>query len=145
MNDMTPEELNRTIEFLVRHQAEFSVDLQRDHEMLNKGFEEMHKGFAEMHKGFAEMRVEMHKGFAEMWQGIAELQKSMKRLAGVEQKMAVSQERTAELIEIGTRRLDQEHCDHKEFQVESQRRHEEILAQLNEILRKLTGNNPKPN
>ena len=47
---MTPEELNRTIEFLVRHQAQFSVDLQRDHEMLNRGFAEMHKTIADTRK-----------------------------------------------------------------------------------------------
>ena len=78
---MTPEELNRTIEFLVRHQAQFSVDLQRDHEMLNRGFAEMFKGFAEV-------------------------QTSLKSLAGMQMEMALNDRRIAELIEIQSQRLD---------------------------------------
>ncbi len=39
--DMTPEELDRTIEFLVRQQAQFSIDLQRDHEVLYRGMTEL--------------------------------------------------------------------------------------------------------
>src|SRR5687767_577258 len=112
---MTPEELNRTIEFLVRHQAQFSVDLERDHEMLNRGFAEMHKGFAEMHRGLAEMR-----------QAISELQNSMKGhvvsmkvLAGVQKEMALNHLRISELIEIETQHLDR----------------------IDRILDRLTGNN----
>jgi len=116
---MTPEELNRTIEFLVRHQAQFSVDLERDHEMLNRGFTEMHTGFAETRNGF----VEMHRGFAEMHEAISDLKNSMKGLAGVQKEMALNHQRIAELIEIETQRLDR----------------------IDRILDRLTGNNQKPN
>jgi hypothetical protein len=58
---MTPDELNRTIEFLVRHQAKFSVDLQRDHEILNRAIGEMQSGFAELRSMHREMAVDRHR------------------------------------------------------------------------------------
>src|SRR5882672_6301276 len=33
---MTPEELDRTVEFLVRHSADFAVRFERDHEILTE-------------------------------------------------------------------------------------------------------------
>ena len=153
---MTPEELNRTIEFLVKHQAQFSVDLQRDHDMLNQGFKEMHTGFAEMRTemrtGFAEMRTEMRLGFAEMRKESAKmrkefarvhsdidaLQKTTKRIAGLQMEMALNNRWIAGLIDVESRRLD----EYEKWQQEFQR---EALRRLDRILEKLTGNNQKPN
>jgi hypothetical protein len=55
---MTPEELDRTIEFVVRQQAQFSVDLQRDHEVLNRGIVQLQRMQIEMaidHRRIAEL------------------------------------------------------------------------------------------
>ena len=62
---MTPEELDRTIDFLVRQQAQFSVDLQRDHEVLNRGITELQTSM----KKLAGMQIEMtlnHRRIAEL-------------------------------------------------------------------------------
>src|SRR5262245_47435235 len=130
---MTPEELNRTIEFLVKHQAQFSVDLQRDHEMLNRGFDEMRKGFAEIRKD------------------VAELQKSIKSVARLQTEMAVNHRRVAELIEIESERLDRNDEAHRqyerwqqEFQRETRAQHQEAIARLDRILERLTRNDQKP-
>ena len=36
---MSPEELNRKLEFIVEYQAEFAIRQDRDHEMLVRGFD----------------------------------------------------------------------------------------------------------
>ena len=124
---MTPEELNRTIEFLVQHQAQFSVQLERNQEMLTNGFAEMQKG-------------------------MAELQKSMKVLAGVQSEMASNHRRIADLFEIQSRRIDRHDEAYlentkwqrqiqewqRQFQEDAQRRHEEALSRLDRILERLT-------
>ena len=58
---MTPEELDRTIDFLVRHQAQFSVDLQ----VLNRGMTELQTSM----KKLAGIQIEMtlnHRRIAEL-------------------------------------------------------------------------------
>jgi len=58
---MTPEELDRTIDFLVRQQAQFSVDLQ----LLNRGTTELQASM----KKLAGMQIEMtlnHRRIAEL-------------------------------------------------------------------------------
>lgn len=52
---MTPEELNRTIEFLVQHQAHFAVRFERDHEI----FAETLRTLAEL-TGIQSRRLDRH-------------------------------------------------------------------------------------
>ena len=54
---MSPEELNRKVEFLIEYQAEFAIRQDRDHEMLVRGFDRLtgdvdrltHKTMSEVH------------------------------------------------------------------------------------------------
>jgi len=117
---MTPEELDRTIDFLVRQQAQFSVDLQRDHEVLNRGITELQTSM----KKLAGMQIEMtlnHRRIAEL----IEIQ--------------------AERMDQQAERMDQYEKWQRQFQLEAREGHEEALKRLDRILDKLAGNNPKPN
>ncbi len=120
---MTPEELNRMIEFIIQHQANLEISLDREREeRLARAAE--HEQRAAQH----EQRTDEHQ---QMTRNIASLQA-----------------RVVELIEIQSRRLDRNDEDHRrfenwqrEFQHEAQRRHEESIARLDRILERLTGNN----
>ena len=43
---MSPEELNRKVEFLNEYQAEFAIRQDRDHAMLVRGFETLRESIA---------------------------------------------------------------------------------------------------
>jgi hypothetical protein len=96
---MTPEELNRTMDFIIQSQARLAVAQEQDREQRVK-FEEWSKGL--------HLRV-------------------------------------TDLIEVQSRRLDR-HEDfmretresEREFQKDMKKRHEELLALLDRIIKKLT-------
>ena len=50
---MTPEELNRKIEFIMDRQAEFAVRQDRDHEMLVRGFDRLTRDVADFRQSTA--------------------------------------------------------------------------------------------
>jgi hypothetical protein len=45
---MSPEELNRKVEFLIEYQAEFAIRQERDHEMLVRGFDKLTRDVADL-------------------------------------------------------------------------------------------------
>ena len=107
---MTPEELDQTIEFIIRAQAQFSSDLQREHDM----------------------RVQDQPR-------LAELEEAMKRRIGIEQRIAQlveiqsqrivelseQSQRIVQLIEIQSRRLDRSEEWYREARIDAERRREE--------------------
>ena len=113
---MTPEELNRTIEFIIQHQAKIEVSLDRERE-------ERQARMAEQQARMAEHQ--------EMTRNIASLQ------ARVVELIEIGSRRLD--------RNDEEHRRfeqwQREFQREADRRHEESIARLDRILEKLSGNN----
>jgi uncharacterized protein (DUF885 family) len=52
---MTSDEMNRTIEFMVQHQAEFGVRQDRDHEMLIRSFAELRESTSRFQSWAAEV------------------------------------------------------------------------------------------
>ena len=127
---MTPEELNRMIEFIIQHQAnlEISLDREREERLARAAEHERRAAAHEERTAAHEQRTDEHQ---QMTRNIASLQA-----------------RVVELIEIQSRRLDRNDEEHRqfetwqrEFQHEAQRRHEESIARLDRILERLTGNN----
>ena len=47
---MSPEELNRKVEFLIENQAEFAIRQERDHEMLVRGFDRLTRDVADLRR-----------------------------------------------------------------------------------------------
>ena len=103
---MTPEELNRTIDFIIQSQARLAVAQEQDREQRVK-FEEWSKG---LHLRVTDLHL-----------------------------------RVTDLIEVQSRRLDR-HEDfiretrvwEQEFHKDMKKRHEELLALLDRIIKKLT-------
>ena len=117
---MTPEELDRTIEFIVRQQAQFSADLQRDHDVMNQGITELQKTTKKLGRVQLEMAAN-HRRIAELIEIQAErLDRQDEELRGYKKWQ-------------------------RQFQKEARERHEEALERLDRILDKLTGKNSKPN
>lgn len=115
---MTPEERDRTIEFILNCQARYEARLEQE---------------AEERKHEAEQR----KHEAAQWR---EQRETLIRWTG-EIKQFVA--RIVELVEIQSRRLDQHEKLFREIQNEEQRRHEESMARLDRILDRLSDPNRK--
>ena len=113
---MTPEELDRTIDFIVRQQAQFSVDLQT----LVSGIAEMQTAI----KGLAGMQTELAMNYQQI---VRVLEIQSRRLDRHEDWQRETQKRFEE-----SQREEREH-------------HREALARLDRILDRLTENDPKNN
>src|SRR5438552_14783983 len=50
---MSPEELNRKLEFIVEYQAEFAIRQDRDHEMLVRGFDALTRRIGDLRESTA--------------------------------------------------------------------------------------------
>ena len=63
---MTPEEMNRKVEFLIDYQAEFAIRQDRDHEMFVRDHEMLVRGFETLRESmagfqtFATQLISMH-------------------------------------------------------------------------------------
>src|SRR5207253_4352435 len=53
---MSPEELNRKVEFLIEYQAEFAIRQDRDHEMLVRGFDRLTGDVDRLTRNIADLR-----------------------------------------------------------------------------------------
>jgi hypothetical protein len=96
---MTPEELNRTIDFIIQSQARLAAAQEQDRAD----------------------RIEFQK-----------YSKDLNR-----QIMGLIQTQT-QLLELQSRRLDEERKWRKEFRIDAQKRHEETLEWLQRIVEKIT-------
>ena len=131
---MTPEELDRAIEFVVRQQAQFSVTLERDHEALNKGIVELQASGKRLER----LQIEL----ARNHQRIAEIiDIQAQRMDEGSQRM----DQHAERMDQDARRMDENEKWQRQFQRETRERHEELMKRLDRILDRLTGSNPNPN
>ena len=54
---MSPEELNRKVEFLIEYQAEFAIGQERDHEMLVRGFDRLTRDIADLRQTTAQFQI----------------------------------------------------------------------------------------
>lgn len=54
---MSPEELNRKVEFLIEYQANFAIRQERDHEMLVGGFDRLTRDVAELRHATAQFQM----------------------------------------------------------------------------------------
>ena len=124
---MTPEERDRTIEFILNCQARYEARAEQEAE-LRKQEAELRKQEAEQRKHDAE-QWKMERAIFMQWTG------EVKRFV----------ERIVELLEIQSRRLDQHEASFREIQNEGQRRHEESMARLDRILERLSNPKQQPN
>jgi hypothetical protein len=54
---MSPEELNRKVEFLIENQAEFAIRQERDHEMLVRGFDRLTGNVSDLRESTAQFQM----------------------------------------------------------------------------------------
>ena len=120
--NMTPEELNRAMEFIIQHLAHFSASLDREEEMRKVRQAEAERKQAEAE---AKAEAEAEARQAETDRRIAEVEEAVKGIAGL-------QARVVAMIEVQTLRLDQND--------DALRRHEEALAWFRAIFDRLAGN-----
>jgi hypothetical protein len=123
---MTPEEMKRTMEFIVEHQARF---------------------FAAFEEERAERLEQWNRDqprIAQVEAAIVRLDATILRLDANTAKLDANLLRLTELAEIQSRRLDRHDRDihvsttlREESQREAQRRHQEILFELHRILERL--------
>lgn len=131
---MTPEERDRTIEFILNCQARYESRLE--HEAEERKYE------AEQRKLEAELRehdAEQRKHEAEEWK--KDRQAIVGWIGEVKQFVA----RIVELVEIQSRRLDVHENWFREIEKEGQRRHEESMARLDRIIDRLSDSKQRPN
>ena len=117
---MTPEELNRTVEFLIQHQAQFSVRMDQLAEHMDQLTFHVTEGSVRHERDF-----EWSKGLLSRIFELAEMQSSRLHL----------QDRILQQNEEAHRQFWAEWRNDAE---EARNRHEEALARLDRILEKLT-------
>ena len=54
---MSPEELNRKVEFLIENQAKFAIRQERDHAMLVRGFDRLTRDVADLRQTTAQFQM----------------------------------------------------------------------------------------
>ena len=128
---MTPEELNRTMEFIIQSQARLAAAQEQDREE----------------------RVNFEKWSQALSQRVAHLIETQSRALEIQSRRLDNyekQQRVAEqAAEMRERSAEQRHEEflkflremrgwQQEFQTDAQRRHEEVLAWLHRILEKIT-------
>jgi adenine specific DNA methylase Mod len=125
---MTPEELNRTIDFIVQSQARFAAAQEQDRQE----------------------RVEFQKWAKDLNLRVVDLIQTQTRALDMQSRRLDQYETQQRVTEQAVQRrheeLHQEFLEfmretrkwHQEFQRDAQKRHEEALARLDRILDKLT-------
>jgi hypothetical protein len=84
---MSPEELNRKVEFLIEYQAEFAGRQQRDHEMLVSGFDRLTRNVDALTRDVADLR-----------QGTAQFQTFAAELIAIQSNRLDRQDRFQEVV-----------------------------------------------
>ncbi len=113
---MTPEELNRTIEFIIQSQARLAAGQEQDREdrlVFEKWSKGVTRDLALVHQRMNELLVHSN----------ARLERSEGRLERAESEDRAAQRRHEELLQAGQRR-------HEELLQTGQRRHEELLKEI---------------
>jgi hypothetical protein len=132
---MTPEEINRAMEFIVQHQAHLSASLDREQAMR----EESQREFKESQRKLATLQIQV----VEMIRiESARLDRHDEVLGKHEEAQLEAQRRFDEFMRE-TRAWQQVWQEESRREArEAQKRHEEALARLDRILDRLSG---KPN
>ena len=121
---MTPEERQRTMDFILQQQAQFSADIQREHEERLANMER------ERGERLADMEREREERLADTKREREERLAYRPRIARVEECVIV----LTELAQIQSRRLDW--CDQQLN--ETRNLHKDSITRLDRILSRLT-------
>ncbi len=125
---MTPEELNRTIEFIIQSQARLAAAQEQDHEERFE-FQKESRGFDRRLASLLEMQTQL-------------LESQTRRLNAFEEETRAVQKRheetQRELHEQFLEFMRETRDWQQRFQTDAQKKHEEAVAWLQRILEKLT-------
>src|SRR5262245_55325280 len=123
---MTPEELNRTMDFILRQQAQFSVDMQK----VSENLQQFSAKVEQLSTRVEQLATVVERNHETMMRGFAETR-------GFTRELAANQLRLGKILDIQSRRMER----YEDWQQETQRRQEELhkdsLARLDRILDRL--------